>query len=97
MVAKDLGTGITIYVRITSSVIWSDAMASRTYHEVEGPYYDYLRKHCAKPVLLTGPVLPETSATKLDEKWTNWLCNFKQGTVVYCAFGSQNKLQKDQF
>ena len=97
VVAKDLGTGMSIYVRITSSMIWSDAMAFRTYHEVEGPYCDYLRKHYAKPVLLTGPVLPETPATKLDEKWTNWLCNFKQGTVVYCAFGSQNKLQKDQF
>ncbi|XP_030966899.1 UDP-glycosyltransferase 79B2-like [Quercus lobata] len=97
VVAEDLGTGMSIYVRITSSMIWSDAMAFRTYHEVEGPYCDYLRKHYAKPVLLTGPVLPETLATKLDEKWTNWLCNFKQGTVVYCAFGSQNKLQKDQF
>ena len=97
VVAKDLGTGMSIYVRITSSMIWSDAMAFRTYHEVEGPYCDYLRKHFAKLVLLTGPVLSETPATKLDEKWTNWLCNFKQGTVVYCAFGSQNKLQKDQF
>ena len=98
VVANDLGTGMSIYVRITSSMIWSDAMAFRTYHEVEGPYCDYLRKHYGKPVLLTGPVLPETPATKLlDEKWTNWLCNFKQGAVVYCAFGSQNKLQKDQF
>uniref|UniRef100_A0A7N2LFR1 Uncharacterized protein n=1 Tax=Quercus lobata TaxID=97700 RepID=A0A7N2LFR1_QUELO len=78
VVAKDLGTGMSIYVRITSSVIWSDAMALRTNHEVEEPYCDYLRKHYAKPVLLTGPVLPETPATKLDEKWTNWLCNFKQ-------------------
>ncbi|KAL0008043.1 hypothetical protein SO802_009545 [Lithocarpus litseifolius] len=85
----------SLSVRI--NMIWSDAMAFRTYHEVEGPYCDYLRKYYAKPVLLTGPVLPKTLATKLDDKWTNWLCNFKQGTVVYCAFGSQNKLQKDQF
>ena len=44
-----------------------------------------------------GTVLTKTPETKLDEKWTKWLCNFEQGTVVYCAFGSQNILQKDQF
>nr|ANJ03602.1 UDP-Glycosyltransferase [Castanea sativa] len=97
VVAKPHGTEMSLYVRITYGLIRSDAVALRTYHEFEGPYCDYLRQHYAKPVLLTGPVLPETPATKLDEKWTNWLCNFKQGTVVYCAFGSQNKLQKDQF
>ncbi|KAK7855802.1 udp-glycosyltransferase 79b3 [Quercus suber] len=32
-------------------------------------------------MLLTGPVLPKTLVTKLDEKWTNWLCNFEQGVV----------------
>ncbi|XP_030966894.1 UDP-glycosyltransferase 79B9-like [Quercus lobata] len=95
--AKALGTEMSLYVRITYGLIWSDALAYRTYHEFEGPYCDYLKQHYAKPVLLTGPVLPKAPATKLDEKWTNWLCNFKQGTVVYCAFGSQNKLQKDQF
>ena len=97
MFAKALGTEMSLYVQITYGLIQSDALAYRTYHEFEGPYCDYLRQHYAKPVLLTGPVLPEVPATKLDEKWTNWLCNFKQGTVVYCAFGSQNKLQKDQF
>ncbi|KAM4079926.1 hypothetical protein ACB094_09G152400 [Castanea mollissima] len=92
------GTGVpSWYSRITSSMKGGDAIALRTYHEVEGPYCDYLRQQYVKLVLLTGPVLPETPATKLDEKWTNWLCNFEQGTVVYCAFGSQNILQKDQF
>ncbi|KAK4580987.1 hypothetical protein RGQ29_024589 [Quercus rubra] len=92
------GTGVpSWYSRITSSMKGGDAIALRTYHEVEGPYCDNLRQQYAKLVLLTGPVLPETPATKLDEKWTNWLCNFEQGTVVYCAFGSQNILQKDQF
>nr|POF22470.1 udp-glycosyltransferase 79b3 [Quercus suber] len=48
-------------------------------------------------MLLTGPVLPKTLVTKLDEKWTNWLCNFEQGVVVYCAYGSQHTLKKEQF
>ncbi|KAM3694196.1 hypothetical protein ACB098_07G039700 [Castanea mollissima] len=97
MFIKDHGDGVSPFVRITSGMIRSDAIALRTYHEVEGPYCDYLRQHVGKPVLLTGPLLPQVSATKLDEKWTNWLGNFKQGSVVYCAFGSQNTLQKEQF
>ncbi|GMY19378.1 UDP-glycosyltransferase 79B9-like [Fagus crenata] len=98
MFAEDHGTGMSFYVRINTGLRRSDAIVYRTYNEVEGPYCDFLRQHYAKPVLLTGPVLPETpAATKLDEKWTKWLCNFEQGTVVYCAFGTQNILQKDQF
>uniref|UniRef100_A0A2N9EYA4 Glycosyltransferase n=1 Tax=Fagus sylvatica TaxID=28930 RepID=A0A2N9EYA4_FAGSY len=97
MFVEDHGTGMSFYLRITSSVIASDAIAFRTYNEIEGPYCDYLRQQYAKPVLLTGPVLPQTPETKLDEKWANWLSNFEQGTVVYCAFGTQNILQKDQF
>nr|POE83835.1 udp-glycosyltransferase 79b6 [Quercus suber] len=46
-------------------MIGSDAIAFRTYNEVEGPYYDYSRQ--------------------------------QYGSVVYCAFGSQNALQKEQF
>ena len=97
ILAGDHGTGVPMYFRITSSIKESDKVAFRTYHEVEGPYCDYLRQQYAKPVLLTGTVLTKTPETKLDEKWTKWLCNFEQGTVVYCAFGSQNILQKDQF
>ncbi|XP_030961753.1 UDP-glycosyltransferase 79B2-like [Quercus lobata] len=69
---------MSLYVQITYGLIQNDALAYRTYHEFEGPYCDYLRQHYAKPVLLTGLVLLEAPATKLDEKWTNWLCNFKQ-------------------
>nr|XP_023914402.1 UDP-glycosyltransferase 79B2-like [Quercus suber] len=77
ILAEDHGTGVPMYFRITSSIKESDAVAFRTYHEVEGPYCDYLRQQYAKPVLLTGSVLAETPETKLDEKWTKWLCNFE--------------------
>ena len=97
ILVEDQGTGKSIYFRITSSLKDCDAIALRTNHEVEGTYCDYLRQQYAKPILLTGPVLPEISVTKLDEKWTNWLSNFEEGTVVYCAFGSQTILQKNQF
>ena len=82
ILAGDHGTGVPMYFRITSSIKESDKVAFRTYHEVEGPYCDYLRQQYAKPVLLTGTVLTKTPETKLDEKWTKWLCNFEQGTGV---------------
>ena len=97
MFIKDQGEGVSFYVQITSSMIRSDAIAFRTYHEVQGPYGDYSRQQYGKPVLLTGPLLPQVLATKLDEKWTNWLGNFKQGSVVYCAFGGQNTLQNESY
>ena len=78
---------MSFYFRIIFSIIGSNAIALRTYQEVERPYYDYVRHQIGKPFQLTGPVLPETPVTQLEEKWTNWLCNFEQGAVVYCAFG----------
>ena len=82
ILAGDHGTGVPMYFRITSSIKESDKVAFRTYHEVEGPYCDYLRQQYAKLVLLTGTILTKTPETKLDEKWTKWLCNFEQGTGV---------------
>nr|KYP45067.1 Anthocyanidin 3-O-glucosyltransferase [Cajanus cajan] len=44
-----------------------------------------------------GPVLPEPPNTVLDEKWGSWLAKFKEGSVIYCALGSEWKLPHDQF
>uniref|UniRef100_A0A2N9EZ04 Glycosyltransferase n=1 Tax=Fagus sylvatica TaxID=28930 RepID=A0A2N9EZ04_FAGSY len=96
-IVEDMGTGMSLYLRTITGMTESDAMAFRTYNELEGPYRDYIRQHYAKPVLLTGPVMPQTLETKLDERWANWLSNFEQGNVVYCAFGSQIKVPKEQF
>ncbi|KAE8680122.1 UDP-glycosyltransferase 79B8 [Hibiscus syriacus] len=43
------------------------------------------------------PCLPETKTSMLDEKWVNWLSRFESGSVVFCSFGSQNQLLKDEF
>ncbi|KAH0751464.1 hypothetical protein KY290_004684 [Solanum tuberosum] len=51
-----------------------------------------------KPVYLTWPVLTEPSPKdRLDKKWANWLQQYKPGSVLFCAFGSQLILEKDQF
>ena len=57
----------------------------------------YLQFLFGKKVLLTGPVLPEEAEGKLEENWANWLDAFANESIVYCAFGSQINLEKDQF
>ncbi|KAJ0046557.1 hypothetical protein Pint_04651 [Pistacia integerrima] len=96
-ITRQLGTKGSLYGRLTGSMKESDAIAVRTCHEIEGSFCDYLAQQYSKPVLLTGPVLPETPDAQLEEKWDKWLYKFDPGSVVYCAFGSQITLQKEQF
>ncbi|GMJ10155.1 hypothetical protein like AT4G27570 [Hibiscus trionum] len=95
--AKDFGSGLTFYQRIKTTLTESDAIAFRTCREIEEPFCDYVAKEFGKPVLLSGPCFPETKTEQLDEKWVNWLSQFESNSVVFCSFGSQSELQKDEF
>ncbi|OMO63293.1 UDP-glucuronosyl/UDP-glucosyltransferase [Corchorus olitorius] len=96
--AEPFGDGLTFEERITTSIQQSDALAFRTYRETEGPFCDYLaQKHHGKSILLTGPCLPETKTQQLEDKWVDWLSKFEPKSVVFCSFGSQSILQKDEF
>ncbi|MCL7035720.1 hypothetical protein MKW94_004570 [Papaver nudicaule] len=64
--------------------------------EMEGPYLDYISKIYGKPVLLTGPLVPEPPIDKLEEKWEKWLQKFPAKSVVFCSFGSETFLQDEQ-
>ncbi|XVF78676.1 hypothetical protein PTKIN_Ptkin14bG0154700 [Pterospermum kingtungense] len=83
--------------RSRTSLKGSDAIAFRTCRETEGPFCDYVAQKLEKPVLLTGHVLPETNSSQLEEQWANWLNKFERSSVAFCAFGSQIRLQKDEF
>ncbi|KAK8633042.1 hypothetical protein V6N13_013896 [Hibiscus sabdariffa] len=95
--AEDFGSGLSFHQRIRKTMIESDAIALRTFRETEGPFLDYVGKAFGKPVLLSGPCLPETNTQQLDDKWANWLSQFEPRSVVFCSFGSQSELQKDEF
>ncbi|TKY66464.1 UDP-glycosyltransferase 79B6 [Spatholobus suberectus] len=88
---------MTFYDRITTALRESDAIAIRTSREIEGNFCDYIGTQYGKKVLLTGPVLPEEAEGKLEENWASWLDGFATGSVVFCAFGSQINLEKEQF
>ncbi|XVF78669.1 hypothetical protein PTKIN_Ptkin14bG0154000 [Pterospermum kingtungense] len=59
--------------------------------ELRVHFSDFVAQNFGKPVMLSGPCLPEAKANQLDEKWASWL------SVVFCSFGSQSILQKEEF
>ncbi|XVF78673.1 hypothetical protein PTKIN_Ptkin14bG0154400 [Pterospermum kingtungense] len=95
--AEDFGSGLSFQDRITTCAKESDVLAFRTYREIEGPYCDYVAQHFGKPVMLSGPCFPESQTKPLEEKWVNWLSKFEPSSVVFCSFGSQSILQKEEF
>ncbi|KAL9246445.1 hypothetical protein vseg_019979 [Gypsophila vaccaria] len=93
-----LGEGLNFYDRITKCLGLSDIIAIRTCRETEGMFCDYISSQYNKPVLLTGPVLPEPDTeTELKAHWAEWLGKFGPGSVVFCTFGSQSIIDKAQF
>ncbi|KAH7512604.1 hypothetical protein FEM48_Zijuj12G0108300 [Ziziphus jujuba var. spinosa] len=95
---RPFGEGkILFYERLTASMRNCDALAIRTCRELEGKYCDYIESQYGKPVLLTGSALPESENTVLEDRWAKWLSGFEPGSVVFCSFGSQYILEKEQF
>ncbi|OIS99453.1 PREDICTED: anthocyanidin 3-O-glucoside 2''-O-glucosyltransferase-like [Nicotiana attenuata] len=75
-----------------------DVIAFKTTKEIEGPYCEFVENKFKKPVVLAGPIFPEKiDSSNLEEKWSKWLENFQEKTVIFCAFGSECKLKKEQF
>ncbi|XP_059662680.1 UDP-glycosyltransferase 79B6-like [Cornus florida] len=97
-VSLEFGRGVTFYDRVTTAMKECNAISIRTCQEIEGHFCDYIGSQFGKPVLLTGPALPEPDKTQLeDDRWVKWLNGFEPGSVVFCAFGSQWILEKNQF
>ncbi|XP_027340363.1 UDP-glycosyltransferase 79B30-like [Abrus precatorius] len=93
----EFGGGVLFYDRLYGGLSLSNAIGFKGCREIEGPYVDYLEDQFGKPVLLSGPVIPEPPNAVLEEKWASWLGGFKDGSVIYCALGSEWKLPHDQF
>ncbi|CAH2070030.1 unnamed protein product [Thlaspi arvense] len=86
------------YHRVTTGLMNCDFISIRTCEEIEGKFCDYIERQYQRKVLLTGPMLPEPDkSTPLEDRWSNWLNGLGQGSVVFCALGSQITLEKDQF
>ncbi|WCJ17786.1 UDP-Glycosyltransferase superfamily protein [Euphorbia peplus] len=97
LVTYEFGSGMSFNDRLQVAYTESDAFGIRTCSEIEARFIDHLAQNLPVPVLLTGPVLREKADAPVDEKWEKWLTNFEPGSVVFCAFGTQTRLQKSQF
>ncbi|XP_028807758.1 UDP-glycosyltransferase 79B30-like [Neltuma alba] len=94
----EFGSGVRFVDRLEWGAESSDAVAFKNCREMEGPFVDYLEKVSRRRILLSGPVIPEPqTSTTLELKWDRWLAGFKHGSVIYCAFGSEFKLELSQF
>ncbi|RDX87298.1 UDP-glycosyltransferase 79A6, partial [Mucuna pruriens] len=87
---------LTGYERILQSLSDCSFMVFKTCKEIEGPYLDYIETQFGKPVLLSGPLVPEPSRDVLEEKWSKWLDTFPAKSVILCSFGSETFLNDDQ-
>jgi len=91
------GSGVFLFDRLHIGTTSADAIGFKGCNEIDGPYADYIETVFGKPVMLSGPVLPEPTNTTLEEKWISWLKGFENGSVVFCAYGSEGPLEQDQF
>jgi hypothetical protein len=80
------GSGVFLFDRFHIGTTSADAVGFKGCNEIDGPYADYIETVFAKPVLLSGPLLPEPPKTTLDGKWDSWLKGFKNGSVVLLYF-----------
>ncbi|KNA05254.1 hypothetical protein SOVF_192090 [Spinacia oleracea] len=95
--SRDFG-GLPFMEKNVRSFKECDVVCFKTSREMEGDYCDYVEKHYGnKPVYLTGPMVPKPPSSKLDDSFDCWLKGFGNGTLVYCALGSECVLDKDQF
>lgn len=93
---KRSGEHLTGYERVLQSLGECSFIVFKTCREIEGPYLEYIEKQFGKPVLLSGPLVPEPSRDVLEEKWSKWLDTFPAKSVILCSFGSETFLNDDQ-
>nr|AMQ26123.1 UDP-glycosyltransferase 6 [Pueraria montana var. lobata]WMX26786.1 UGT79B101 [Pueraria montana var. lobata] len=93
----EFGSGVFLYDRVGIGSSLSDAIGFKGCREIDGSYAEYLETVYRKPVLFSGPLLPEPPNTTLEEKWVAWLEGFNPGSVIFCAYGSEGSLPENQF
>ncbi|XP_068655345.1 anthocyanidin-3-O-glucoside rhamnosyltransferase-like [Aristolochia californica] len=88
--------GPRAFDRFLACVQGCDAFLMKTCLEMEGPYVKYIESQYKRPVLLTGPIVPDPPSGELEERWADWLSRFPEKSVILCVFGSEVFLKDDQ-
>ncbi|KAL5562163.1 hypothetical protein UlMin_031910 [Ulmus minor] len=87
--------GPRVFDRVIAGISGSSAIIMKTCEDMEGPYLEFMKIQFKKPVILTGPLVPEPTSGELEEKWAKWLGQFPPRTVIFCSFGSETFLEDD--
>lgn len=90
---------ISMMMRLLIAAEDCDAIGFRTCREMEGEVIDFIESTIpSKPILVAGPVVPEAPISDLEERWANWLNQHASlgRKVIFCTFGSECVLEKDQ-
>ncbi|PKU82758.1 anthocyanidin 3-O-glucosyltransferase [Dendrobium catenatum] len=86
---------LSVLDRVLTGLTGCSAVVAKTCMEMESPYIHYIESQLGKPVLLAGPVVPESPAGSLGLEWTTFLDQFADGSVVFCSFGSETALSEE--
>ncbi|KAM7493966.1 hypothetical protein LguiB_028575 [Lonicera macranthoides] len=87
----------SVYDRFRTGLESCSAVLLRSCNDMEKPYISYVKSQFDnKPILLTGPLVPEPPSGELDRRWADWLDQFPSNSVIYCCFGSEASLKPDQ-
>ncbi|KAJ4982265.1 hypothetical protein NE237_033102 [Protea cynaroides] len=88
---------LSLHQRVVMAMKDADMIILKTCAEMENKYCDYISEQYKKPVVMAGPGLNDEPQTDtLDERWARWLDQFPAGSVLYCSFGSEDILSKEQ-
>ncbi|XP_043725486.1 cyanidin 3-O-galactoside 2''-O-xylosyltransferase FGGT1-like [Telopea speciosissima] len=86
----------SLHQRVVMAMKEADMIVLKTCGEMESKYCDYISEQYKKPVVMAGPSLNEPQTDTLDERWVKWLDRFPVGSVLYCSFGSDGILSKEE-
>ncbi|KAM6579665.1 hypothetical protein CsatA_003439 [Cannabis sativa] len=88
---------IHLFDRLYMSLAGCDVIGIKGCREIDGLLLDFLEKDFRKPLLITGPLIPDPPSEPLEKKWQDFLGEFNPNSVIYCCFGSEVILTKSQF
>ncbi|XP_043700316.1 UDP-glycosyltransferase 79A6-like [Telopea speciosissima] len=87
---------LSLHQRVVMAMENADMIVLKTCGEMESKYCDYISEQYKKPVVMAGPSLIEPQTDTLYERWARWLDRFPVGSVLYCSFGSDDILSKEE-
>ncbi|XP_060972948.1 cyanidin 3-O-galactoside 2''-O-xylosyltransferase FGGT1 [Cannabis sativa] len=88
---------IHLFDRLYMSLAECDVIGIKGCRETDGMFVNFLKKDFKKPILLTGPLIPDPPSEPLEKKWQDFLGEFNPNSVIYCCLGSEVILTKSQF